>query len=93
MTETRSSAETPLGWPANEPPEDAGDWGRFAASDREAGFEISKNFRRFNQCNDIFNRAWWDEGVRSDDVVAFYKFHQKPLARRGDGFRQWTSRC
>ncbi len=89
MTETRSSAETPSGWPANEPPEDAGDWARFAASDREAGFEISKNFRRFNQRNDIFNRAWWDEGVRSDDVVAFYQFHQKPLARRGDGFRQW----
>ena len=76
-------ADIPSGWPANEAPERTTDWDRFKASDRAAGFEISEDFRRFNQRDDIFNRAWWDDEVKSDDVVAFYQFHQKPLARRG----------
>ena len=34
--------------------------------DKEAGFELSQNFERFNQINDIFSRAFWDETVRNE---------------------------
>ena len=58
-------------------------------SDREAGFAIGDDFERFSQRDDIFNRAWWDEKVISDDVIAFYSAHQRPETRSGDGFTQW----
>jgi len=73
-------------WPANTPDEA---WARQTLSDAEAGFVISENFRRFEQRDDIFNRAWWDETVISDDVVAFYTAQQRPDPRKGDGYTQW----
>jgi epoxyqueuosine reductase len=73
-------------WPANSP--DTPDPAQ-QASDREAGFRISENFCRFDQRDDIFNRAWWDEDVMSDDVVAFYSAQQRPDPRKGDGYTQW----
>ena len=73
-------------WPANTPVDD---WSRFADSDAAAGFKISDNFRRFEQRDDIFNRAWWDEAVISDDVVKFYTAQQRPDPRKGDGYTQW----
>jgi len=76
-------------WPANQPADDPADWERFKQSDEEAGFEISENFERFSQHNDIFNRAWWDEKVMSKDVMAFYMSQKKPVPRRGEGFSQW----
>ena len=76
-------------WPANTPVDDPADWERFRESDAEAGFVISENFERFSQHDDIFNRAWWDERVMSDDVMAFYKAQLRPKPRRGEGFSQW----
>ena len=75
--DTKSSADN---WPANAPL-DA--WSKFAESDAEAGFIISENFRRYEQRDDVFNRAWWDEAVMSDNVVAFYAAHQRPEPRKG----------
>lgn len=76
-------------WPANRPPDDRESWARFRDSDTEAGFVIGEDFERFSQRDEIFNRAWWDEKVMSDDVVAFYSQHQRPDPRKGDGFTQW----
>ena len=76
-------------WPANAPSDDPSDWERFKESDAEAGFEISENFERFSQHDDIFNRAWWDEAVVSKDVKAFYDAQRYPKPRRGEGFSQW----
>lgn len=88
MTE-KAEQENPEGWPTNRPPDDPAAWERFRASDAEAGFVIGEDFERFSQRDDVFNRAWWDEKVMSDDVIAFYTAHQKPDPRRGDGFTQW----
>jgi len=76
-------------WPENRPAEGAVDWDRFRDGDREAGFVIGDDFERFSQRDDVFNRAWWDEKVISDDVVKFYSMHQNPEPRKGDGFTQW----
>ncbi len=75
-------------WPANRPPETDDDWSRFAADDAEAGFEINGDFARFSQRDDMFNRVWWDDPVKSADAVAFFKGHGRIAARRADGFRQ-----
>ena len=82
--EDRSSS-----WPANRLPERLDDWSHFADSDREAGFRFTDDFERFSQHDDIFNRAWWDPAVMSDDVVAFYNAQLHPAPRRADGFTQW----
>ncbi len=77
------------GWPANRPPDNLTDWSRFEESDREAGFVFTDDFERFSQHDDIFNRAWWDQAVMSDDVIAFYNAQIRPKPRRGEGFSQW----
>jgi epoxyqueuosine reductase len=54
-----------------------------------AGFEVSPDFERFDQMNDMFTRAFWDETVRSADTDAFfagYRMDAEP--RRGEGFSQ-----
>ncbi|MAG97353.1 MAG: reductive dehalogenase domain-containing protein [Alphaproteobacteria bacterium] len=76
-------------WPANRPSLTPEELEARAASDRQAGFVISENFRRFSQRDDVFNRAWWDPEVMSDDVAAFYAAHRKPDPRKGDGYTQW----
>ena len=43
----------------------------YKISDNDAGFEISDEFERFNQINDIFSRAFWDNSVRNDLSDAF----------------------
>ncbi len=40
--------------------------------DEETGFEISDSFQRFNQRDDIFCRAQWDDTIRSKTR---YRFH------------------
>ena len=42
-----------------------------SAIDRAAGFEVGPDFARFDQINDVFSRAFWDESVRSADTDAF----------------------
>jgi reductive dehalogenase len=93
MSETTPEDSTdtvqPEGWPANQPDIRPGDWSRFAESDRQAGFEISENFQRFDQRNDMFNRAYWDEAVMSDHVTAFFDAYVNPSPKKVDGFTQW----
>jgi ferredoxin len=58
-------------------------------TDRLAGFEITEDFTRFNQMNDIFTRAFWDDSVRSKDTDAFFASYRMEAApRRGEGFSQ-----
>ena len=35
------------------------------ASDAACAFEVLDDFERFNQANDIYSRAQWDERIRS----------------------------
>ena len=58
-------------------------------SDMDAGFVVSEDFERFNQLNDMFTRAFWDDSVRSKDTDAFFEGHRvQPLPRKSIGFRQ-----
>ncbi len=62
---------------------------RFAQSDAELGFEITDDFERFNQMDDMFTRAFWDETVRTEDTGAFFNSYRMEFApRRGEGFAQ-----
>ena len=60
------------------------------ASDREAGFEVGADFRRFSQKDDIFCRSFWDADVRSDRSDMFYETYRTPKMkwRSVDGFTQ-----
>lgn len=70
-------------WPQNRTPE------HLRESDRAAGFEITDDFEPFDQMNDIFTRAFWDETVRSKDTDGFFASYRMEAApRRGDGFTQ-----
>lgn len=60
-----------------------------APNDADAGIEVTDDFERFSQRNDVFSRAFWDEGIRSpksDGFFASYRMEAAP--RRGDGFTQ-----
>jgi len=55
--------------------------------DREAGIEVTKEFERFSQRNDVFSRAMWDETVRTDKSAKFFaSYRMEATPRRGDGF-------
>ncbi|MGC1506576.1 MAG: reductive dehalogenase domain-containing protein [Sulfitobacter sp.] len=57
--------------------------------DASAGIEITEDFERFAQRNDIFTRAFWDETVRSKQTDAFFaSYRMEATPRRGDGFTQ-----
>ena len=57
--------------------------------DREAGIDVTDDFERFSQRNDVFTRAMWDDAVRSDRSDAFFNSYRMEAApRRGDGFGQ-----
>ena len=60
------------------------------ASDREAGFEVGRDFRRFSQKDDIFCRSFWDPEVRSDRSDMFYETYRTPRMkwRSVEGFTQ-----
>jgi len=84
-----------MSWPKNSTQSgiDAGtrrDWqARFDASDRALGFEVTEDFQPFNQMNDMFSRAFWDEMVQTADTDAFFQsYRAAPDARRGQGFSQ-----
>ncbi|MEJ6388862.1 reductive dehalogenase domain-containing protein [Gymnodinialimonas ulvae] len=63
--------------------------GHLAETDRAAGFEITDDFARFSQMNDVFTRAFWDPSVKSPDTEAFFASYRMEAApRRGDGFTQ-----
>lgn len=84
-----------MAWPDNTPEPEitdetrAGWQKRFAESDRALGFDIDEDFQPFRQINDTFNRAMWDEDIRSEHTEAFFKSYgngAKP--RKGQGFSQ-----
>ena len=54
-----------------------------------AGIEVTNEFTRFNQRNDIFTRAFWDDRVRSKQTDAFFaSYRMEAVPRRGNGFTQ-----
>ncbi len=59
-------------------------------SDKDAGFDLTDDFERFNQKDDVFRRSWWDERIRSKKAHRFYTTYREPLAtwRKADGFTQ-----
>lgn len=52
--------------------------------------EIGPDFARFNQRDDVFNRADWDPEVRSEQAAAFYEgyFMEGARSRNVEGFTQ-----
>jgi len=66
-------------WPANAAKPDPDEAG--------AGIVVTRDFERFEQRDDIFTRAFWDDTVRSKRSLAFFQSHRmKVKPRRGDGF-------
>ena len=49
------------------------------STDLEAGFQILDDFARFDQKNDVFRRAWWDESIKSKKTKLFYATYREPL--------------
>ncbi len=67
-------------WPANSSRHD---------DDKAAGFVVTDDFQRFDQRNDVFTRAFWDETVRSKHTDAFFNsYRMEASPRRGEGFNQ-----
>lgn len=57
--------------------------------DAEAGIEVTDEFERFTQRNDVFTRAMWDDSVKSKQTEKFFNSYRMEAApRRGDGFTQ-----
>lgn len=83
-------------WPDNTPAElrdlarRRAEWrGRFAASDAEAGIEVTDGFEPFSQRDDMFSRAFWDPEVQSDAARGFFESYRVGAEPRGgDGFGQ-----
>ena len=73
------------GWPSNRPRDAPSDP---KSGDDAAGFEILDDFVRFDQRNDVFSRAWWDDTVHSQKVIDFYNGSNDPKIRTADGFTQ-----
>ena len=70
-----------MNWPKNTAPRQD--------SDAAAGIEVTDNFERFTQRNDIFTRAFWDPKVKSKQTATFFASYRMEAApRRGDGFTQ-----
>ena len=75
-------------WPANTTPK------HLLESDAAAGFQITDDFARFDQMNDMFTRAMWDDKVRNKDTDAFFASYRMEAApRRGEGFGQRDFAC
>ena len=60
------------------------------SNDLEAGFQILDDFARFDQKNDVFRRAWWDDSIKSKKTKLFYATYREPLKtwRKADGYTQ-----
>ncbi len=69
-----------MNWPSNttQTPDDA-----------TAGIVTTDDFERFEQRNDVFTRAFWDDRIRSKQTDAFFNSYRMEAApRRGEGFNQ-----
>lgn len=70
-----------MSYPSNQSPQKPGD--------ADAGIEVTDDFERFDQRNDVFTRAFWDDNVRTKRTDAFFASYRMEAApRRGDGFTQ-----
>ena len=59
------------------------------ADDAAAGIDVTDDFERFTQRNDIFTRAMWDDRVKSKHTAKFFaSYRMEATPRRGDGFTQ-----
>ncbi|MBK6631592.1 MAG: hypothetical protein IPG33_11475 [Betaproteobacteria bacterium] len=58
------------------------------SKDQACGFELTENFERFNQANDIYTRGQWDARIRSDKVINWFKGMFRPGlgARKAEGY-------
>ncbi|MCU9837956.1 4Fe-4S dicluster domain-containing protein [Ruegeria sp. WL0004] len=57
--------------------------------DALAGIDVTEEFERFSQRNDVFTRAMWDDRVKSKQSQAFFaSYRMEATPRRGDGFTQ-----
>lgn len=55
--------------------------------DALAGIEVTSDFERFVQKNDIFSRAFWDDCVRTKQSDAFFvSYRMEAAPKRGDWF-------
>jgi reductive dehalogenase len=59
------------------------------AIDDLTGFEVNERFNRLSQRLDIFNRSDWDDTVRSEKVIRFFRSYFTDLAefKPAEGFR------
>ena len=70
-----------MNWPGNTVPT--------RDDDALAGIEVTEDFERFEQRNDVFSRAFWDDSVKSKQAERFFASYRIESApRRGDGFTQ-----
>jgi epoxyqueuosine reductase len=58
--------------------------------DAQTGFDISDDFSRFDQRNEIYCRSEWDPEIQSKKATEFFRGHYMPhaRARKADGFGQ-----
>jgi reductive dehalogenase len=58
--------------------------------DESTGIQVLPNFERFRQKDDVFNRASWDDTVRSAKAAQFFRAYSTDEAefRGADGFGQ-----
>ena len=70
-----------MSYPSNQPDQREGD--------AAAGIDVTEEFERFEQRNDVFTRAFWDDSVRTKQTDAFFaSYRMEATPRRGDGFSQ-----
>lgn len=68
-----------MSYPSNTP-----DYSR--RGDSDAGIEVTEDFERFSQRNDVFSRAMWDDKVKSKHTEKFFNsYRMEATPRRGDG--------
>ena len=61
--------------------------GHTRPGDAKAGIEVTGEFKRFTQRNDVFSRAMWDDAVRSKHSDKFFNsYRMEASPRRGEGF-------
>jgi epoxyqueuosine reductase len=58
--------------------------------DDKTGFDITDEFSRFDQRNEIYCRSEWDPEIQSKNATGFFSGHYMPnaRARKADGFGQ-----
>ena len=56
--------------------------------DGDPGYEVTPDFERFAQKDDVFRRSFWDERIRSKKSERFYRTYRETLEnwRSADGF-------